>query len=145
MEDTATIEHSDMHNPELTDHSQSGQLSERGSLVRSVDRDVSTTDRERLINNSNEKNIKDKINHQSINYDHNERTVNNVTEKNNNVTETNRSVQDTITERENVSKVVTRRTEQNVKENVNNIHHLNQEKINETANRENTNKNKERE
>ncbi|MCQ6281089.1 CD3337/EF1877 family mobilome membrane protein [Bacillus sp. EB600] len=137
MEDTATLEHSDMHNPELTDHSQGGQLSEHRSLVRSVDHGVSqdTTNRERLINNSNEKNIKDKINHQSINNDHNERTVNNVTERNNNVTETNRSIQDTITERENVSKEATRRTEQN----------LNQQKINKTVNRENTSKNKERE
>src|SRR5213080_4633145 len=41
-EDTpTTIEHSDMHNTEPTDHSQGGQLSERRSLVRSVDRDVS--------------------------------------------------------------------------------------------------------
>jgi hypothetical protein len=82
-EDAATIEHSDMRNTELTDHSQRGQLSEHKSLVRSVDRDVSqdTMNRERLINNSNEKNFEDEMNRQSIHNAHNERTVSNVTEK----------------------------------------------------------------
>ncbi|MCQ6282899.1 hypothetical protein [Bacillus sp. EB600] len=76
-EDAATIEHSDIHNTELTDHSQDGKLSDSRSLLRSVERDISqdTTNQEQLINNSNEKNIKDEIDRQSIHNDHNERTL----------------------------------------------------------------------
>jgi hypothetical protein len=92
--------------------------------------------RKRLSNNSHEKSIKDEMNCQSIQNDHHERTVINVTERNHNVMKTNRSVLDSILERENVSKEVTRRNEQNVKESIHNTHHLNQEKRNETANRE---------
>ncbi|MGM0878553.1 MAG: hypothetical protein ACQEWV_28635 [Bacillota bacterium] len=59
-----------------------------------------------------------------------------MTERNNNVTETNRRVQENMTERENVSRDVTRRNEQSVRENVSNINNVNREQINETINHE---------
>lgn len=141
------------------DEQQANQLAERRTLDRSTDREVSqdTTNRERLVNNNNERNINNTVNRQSINNEsnerniqetanrnfisneNNERTVNNVTERNNNVTETNRNVQENMTERESVSRDVTRRNEQNVRESVNNINQVNRDQVNETINRENVN------
>lgn len=57
----------------------------------------------------------------------------------NNVTETNRNVQEHMTERESVSRNVTRRTEQSVRENVSNINNVTREQINETINQESEN------
>ncbi|MFI9225266.1 CD3337/EF1877 family mobilome membrane protein [Peribacillus frigoritolerans] len=99
---------------------QSNQLSERRTLDRSTEREISqdTTNRERLVNNNNERNINDTVNRQSIsnegnernindtvnrtfiNNENNERTVNNVTERNSSVLETNRTVQENMTSRE---------------------------------------------
>lgn len=113
---------------------QGNQLSERRAIDRSTDREVSqdTTNRERFVNNNNERNINDTVNRNVVNNEgreqniqetvnrnqisneNNDRTVNNITERNNNVSENYRNVQENMTERESVSHNVTRRNEQNV-------------------------------
>jgi len=110
------------------------QLSERRSLERTTDREVSqdTVNRERLLTNNNERNaqevinrnaisnetnqrnINETVNRHSISNENNDRTVNNVTERSHNVTETNRRVQENITTRETVSQEVNRFNEQKV-------------------------------
>lgn len=95
------------------------------SVDRAEMRDVKLSDRTqsgRNINLMNQHSHEDRINEQQ-----------------GNVTEIKRNVQEHMTERESVSRNVTKKSEQIVRENVNNINNVTREQINETINQESEN------
>lgn len=93
---------------------QNHQLVERRKLDKITDRSVSddVTNRERIENESKERNVREKVHRNQVSNEASERTTKEVTDRVNRTVETNREIQEQVREKEQVTHRISRTQEQ---------------------------------